>query len=55
MFNEKLQVTDDEYNTTLNEKLQVTDGSGLIQVYRKEFEDRLALLGMLMFIQIIII
>lgn len=55
MFNEKLQVTDDEYKTMLNEKLQVTDGSGLIQVYRKEVEDRLALLGMLMFIQIIII
>lgn len=55
MFNEKLQVTNDEYNTMLNGKLQVTDGSGLIQVYRKEVEDRLALLGMLMFIQIIII
>ncbi|CAH1453229.1 unnamed protein product [Lactuca virosa] len=38
-----LEDRDDEYKTMLNEKLQVTDGSGLIQVYRKELEDRLAI------------
>ncbi|KAK3003281.1 hypothetical protein RJ639_007146 [Escallonia herrerae] len=34
---------DDQYKTLLNEKLHMADGSGLIQVYRKELGDRLAL------------
>lgn len=38
-----LEDRDDEYKSLLNEKLQVADGSGLIQVYRKELEDRLAI------------
>ncbi|KAK1407972.1 hypothetical protein QVD17_39600 [Tagetes erecta] len=36
-----LEDRDDEYKSLLNEKLQGADGSGLIQVYRKELEDRL--------------
>ncbi|KAI3707745.1 hypothetical protein L6452_26374 [Arctium lappa] len=39
-----LEDRDDEYKMLLNRKLQVADGSGLIQVYRKELEDRLGLL-----------
>ncbi|KAJ9537036.1 hypothetical protein OSB04_029769 [Centaurea solstitialis] len=39
-----LEDRDDEYKMLLNQKLQVADGSGLIQVYRKELEDRLRLL-----------
>ncbi|KAL4590730.1 hypothetical protein LXL04_003672 [Taraxacum kok-saghyz] len=38
-----LEDRDDEYKTLLNDKLQVADASGLIQVYRKELEDRLAI------------
>ncbi|KAI7755418.1 hypothetical protein M8C21_027725 [Ambrosia artemisiifolia] len=37
-----LEDRDDEYKSLLNEKLQGADGSGLIQVYRKELEDRLS-------------
>ncbi|KAL8256288.1 hypothetical protein R6Q59_031355 [Mikania micrantha] len=37
-----LEDRDDEYKRLLNEKLQGADGSGLIQVYRKELEDRLS-------------
>lgn len=40
-----LEDRDDEYKSLLNEKLQGEggqDGSGLIQVYRKELEDRLS-------------
>lgn len=37
-----LEDRDFEYKSMLNEKLQGTDGSGLIQVYRKELEDRLS-------------
>ncbi|KAK1407973.1 hypothetical protein QVD17_39601 [Tagetes erecta] len=38
-----LEDRDDEYKSLLNEKLRGADGSGLIQVYRKELEDRLSL------------
>ncbi|GJU62265.1 probable GTP diphosphokinase CRSH, chloroplastic [Tanacetum coccineum] len=41
-----LEDRDDEYKSLLNEKLQGdggADGSGLIQVYRKELEDRLSI------------
>nr|GFA72039.1 probable GTP diphosphokinase CRSH, chloroplastic [Tanacetum cinerariifolium] len=41
-----LEDRDDEYKSLLNEKLQGDggpDGSGLIQVYRKELEDRLSI------------
>ncbi|KAK3011957.1 hypothetical protein RJ639_012539 [Escallonia herrerae] len=34
---------DDQYKTLLDEKLHMADGSGLIQVHRKELGDRLAL------------
>lgn len=37
-----LEDRDDQYKTLMNEKLQLVDGSGLIQVYRKELGDRLA-------------
>lgn len=37
-----LQDRDEEYKSLLNEKLQGADASGLIQVYRKELEDRLS-------------
>ncbi|KAI3717651.1 hypothetical protein L1987_69405 [Smallanthus sonchifolius] len=37
-----LEDRDDEYKKLLNEKLEGADGSGLIQVYRKELEDRLS-------------
>ncbi|GKB19493.1 probable GTP diphosphokinase CRSH, chloroplastic [Tanacetum coccineum] len=42
-----LEDRDDEYKSLLNEKLQGDggpDGSGLIQVYRKELEDRLSII-----------
>lgn len=38
-----LEDRDDEYKSLLNDKLQDADGNGLIQVYRKELEDRLAI------------
>ncbi|XP_071704864.1 probable GTP diphosphokinase CRSH, chloroplastic [Rutidosis leptorrhynchoides] len=38
-----LEDRDDEYKSLLNDKLQGADGTGLIQVYRKELEDRLAI------------
>ncbi|XP_061343246.1 probable GTP diphosphokinase CRSH, chloroplastic [Gastrolobium bilobum] len=37
-----LEVRDDEYKKILDEKLQMADDSGLIQVYNKEFGNRLA-------------
>lgn len=37
-----LEDKDDEYRTMLDEKLQMADDSGLIQVYSKEFGNRLA-------------
>lgn len=37
-----LEDRDQHYKNLLNEKLQVVDGSSLIQVYRKELGDRLA-------------
>lgn len=36
-----LEVRDDEYKKILDEKLQMEDDSGLIQVYNKEFGNRL--------------
>ncbi|XP_058082689.1 probable GTP diphosphokinase CRSH, chloroplastic [Magnolia sinica] len=41
-FMRNLEDTDDQYRTMLDEKLQMSDSSGLIQVYRKELGDRLA-------------
>lgn len=38
-----LEDRDDQYRTMLDETLQMTDSDGLIQVYRKELGDRLAL------------
>lgn len=37
-----MEETDDHYRTMLGEKLQMSDSTGLIQVYRKEFGDKLA-------------
>lgn len=39
-----LEDRDQEYKNLLNEKLQVVDGSSLIQVYRKELGDKLAVI-----------
>lgn len=36
-----LEVRDDQYKKILDEKLHMTDDSGLIQVYNKEFGNRL--------------
>ncbi|XP_077218833.1 ca2+-activated RelA/spot-like protein [Tasmannia lanceolata] len=41
-FMRSLENRDDQYRAIVDEKLQVTDNSGLIQVYRKELDDRLA-------------
>lgn len=41
-FMRKMEDTDDQYRSMLGEKLQMTDSSGLIQVYRKELGDKLA-------------
>ncbi|KAF6167150.1 hypothetical protein GIB67_029788 [Kingdonia uniflora] len=38
-----LEDNDNEYRTMIGEKLEMTDNNGLIQVYRKELGDRLAL------------
>ncbi|XP_021291049.1 probable GTP diphosphokinase CRSH, chloroplastic isoform X2 [Herrania umbratica] len=40
-FMRNLEDRDVQYKTMLNDKLQVADNSGLIQVYSKEFGDRL--------------
>lgn len=37
-----LEARDDQYKKILDEKLRVSDESGLIQVYNKEFGNRLA-------------
>lgn len=37
-----LEERDVQYKTMMNDKLQLADNSGLIQVYSKEFGDRLA-------------
>lgn len=37
-----LEVRDDQYKKLLDEKLHMADESGLIQVYSKEFGNRLA-------------
>ncbi|KAK9287773.1 hypothetical protein L1049_016213 [Liquidambar formosana] len=42
-FMRNLEDRDDQYKTMLGEKLQMADSSGLIQVYRKELGNRLAL------------
>ncbi|PIA60738.1 hypothetical protein AQUCO_00300329v1 [Aquilegia coerulea] len=42
-FMRNLEDRDSEYRAILGEKLEMTDSSGLIQVYRKELDDRLTL------------
>ncbi|KAF5180727.1 Gtp pyrophosphokinase [Thalictrum thalictroides] len=42
-FMRNLEDRDNKYRAILGEKLEMTDSSGLIQVYRKELDDRLAL------------
>ncbi|RWW54800.1 hypothetical protein BHE74_00038596 [Ensete ventricosum] len=41
-FMRNMEDTDDHYRTMLGEKLQLSDSTGLIQVYRKELGDKLA-------------
>lgn len=41
-FMRNMEDTDNQYRTMLGKKLQMTDSSGLIQVYRKELGDKLA-------------
>lgn len=41
-FMRNLEERDVQYKTMMNDKLQLADNSGLIQVYSKEFGDRLA-------------
>ncbi|KAJ6794345.1 putative GTP diphosphokinase CRSH1, chloroplastic isoform X1 [Iris pallida] len=41
-FMRNMEDRDDQYRTLLGEKLQMTDSTGLIQVYRKELGDKLA-------------
>ncbi|KAL5700625.1 GTP diphosphokinase [Ranunculus cassubicifolius] len=42
-FMRNLEDRDSEYRSILGEKLEMTDSNGLIQVYKKELDDRLAL------------
>lgn len=41
-FMRNMEETDDHYRTMLGEKLHMSDSTGLIQVYRKELGDKLA-------------